>query len=569
MTAWIRKYASVLFLWTLLALLLAAILLMAAVPPVDRDALTHHLAVPKLYLQHGAMVEIPAVPFSYYPMNLDLLYLAALAVGNDILPKYIHFAFGLLTCLLIYGHLRRRLEGPAYGLLGCLLFLSLPVIVKLSITVYVDLGLIFFTTASMLQLFRWAESGFRLRHLLTAGVCAGLCLGTKYNGMVSVFLLGLIALILPLRAPGAPDRQRRPGRALAQAALFAAVALAVYSPWMIRNTLWTGNPVYPLAAEILGSEAARVAAGEKGFGGADGSTALPEREGPGLNHFAIRSLVFGESLAEILLVPLRIFFEGADDDPRYFDGRLNPYLLIFPLVALLLARGCGRPGLQVLEQRLMAGFAALCVLVSFLSADMRIRYVAPIIPPLVILAATGIHDLAARLRRKFRRRPPWAAAGVHLAAAALLAMNGAYVAELFGRVASLDYLRGKIDRDAYIQKFRPEYEVVRHANRHLPADARILCLFTGNRIYYSDRAMLCDVELFRDLIRSGRSAEAVAGALYLRGISHLLIEGGIFDRWADAQFDARGHVLLETLFQRHFQGIYHAHGYYLFEIRKG
>ncbi|HBZ54809.1 MAG TPA: hypothetical protein DEO88_05340, partial [Syntrophobacteraceae bacterium] len=56
-----------------LAFVATAILLLAAVPPVDRDALTHHLAVPKLYLQQGGMVEIPWVPFSYYPMNLDLL----------------------------------------------------------------------------------------------------------------------------------------------------------------------------------------------------------------------------------------------------------------------------------------------------------------------------------------------------------------------------------------------------------------------------------------------------------------------------------------------------------------
>ena len=69
---------------------------MAAVPPVSRDALTHHLAVPKLYLHYGGMVEIPAIVFSYYPMNLDLLYLLPLYFGNDILPKFIHFTFALL-----------------------------------------------------------------------------------------------------------------------------------------------------------------------------------------------------------------------------------------------------------------------------------------------------------------------------------------------------------------------------------------------------------------------------------------------------------------------------------------
>ena len=80
-----------------IAALVLVVLLLCAVPPVDRDALTHHLAVPKLYLKYGGLVEIPWVPFSYFPMNLDLIYLIPLYFGNDIIPKYIHFAFALLT----------------------------------------------------------------------------------------------------------------------------------------------------------------------------------------------------------------------------------------------------------------------------------------------------------------------------------------------------------------------------------------------------------------------------------------------------------------------------------------
>ena len=49
-----------------------------------------------------------------------------------------------LPAVLIFGYLKQRTGKSLYGLLGALLFLSLPVVVKLSITVYVDLGLIFF-----------------------------------------------------------------------------------------------------------------------------------------------------------------------------------------------------------------------------------------------------------------------------------------------------------------------------------------------------------------------------------------------------------------------------------------
>jgi len=77
----------------LLAVIVISILILAYVPPVSRDALIHHLALPKLYLEHGGIYEIPSAQFSYYPMNLDLLYMIPLYFGNDIIPKYIHFVF--------------------------------------------------------------------------------------------------------------------------------------------------------------------------------------------------------------------------------------------------------------------------------------------------------------------------------------------------------------------------------------------------------------------------------------------------------------------------------------------
>ena len=141
----------------LIAALVVSVCILSWVPPVSRDALTHHLVIPKIYLENGGIVEIKGIRFSYYPQNLDLLYIIPLYFGNDIVPKYIHFAFALLTAWLIFGYLKKRLD-RVYALFGVLLFLSLPVIVKLSFTVYVDLGLIFFSTASLLLLFKWLEN---------------------------------------------------------------------------------------------------------------------------------------------------------------------------------------------------------------------------------------------------------------------------------------------------------------------------------------------------------------------------------------------------------------------------
>ncbi|MGB5615884.1 MAG: phospholipid carrier-dependent glycosyltransferase, partial [Desulfobacterales bacterium] len=178
--------------------LVVSIVFLAWVPPVSRDALTHHLAVLKIYLQQGGITELPDIPFSYYPMNLDLLYMVPLYFGNDILPKYIHFLFALFTAGLLFWFLKRRLSVP-YALFGALFFLSMPIIVKLSITVYVDLGLIFFSSAALILLLIWTESMHKSKYLILSAICCGLALGTKYNGLIVLFLLTLFIPFLYLK----------------------------------------------------------------------------------------------------------------------------------------------------------------------------------------------------------------------------------------------------------------------------------------------------------------------------------------------------------------------------------
>jgi len=58
----------------LLLALIAAIILLSSVPPIDRDALTHHLYIPRLYLELGGMVELPDLEFSFFPMNLERIF---------------------------------------------------------------------------------------------------------------------------------------------------------------------------------------------------------------------------------------------------------------------------------------------------------------------------------------------------------------------------------------------------------------------------------------------------------------------------------------------------------------
>ncbi len=414
-------------------------------------------------------------------MNLDLLYTAALYFGSDILPKYIHFAFALLTAWLIFRYLKYRLN-TLYALYGVLLFLSIPIIVKLSITAYVDLGLIFFTMFSIIYLLKWVENDFRLKYLVISAVGCGMGLGTKYNGLITLFLLTLFV-------PFSYSRLSSEGKTgflkpLGYCAVYLSVSLIVFSPWMIRNIVWKQNPVYPLYDSWFHPQA------PKPFSESvtDDSDRAPKRMG----HFLIRKYVYHEPWWRTALIPVRIFFEGKDDEPANFDGKLTPLIFLLPFFAFFRIRNKAAPFRYEISTFL--AFSVLFLLYAFVTTDMRIRYIAPIVPPLVVLSIIGLHDLLGWIREFTPHKGRmWIQAGVWAGVLALYPAG--YLIDQFDKVKAMPYISGKIDRDAYITQFRPEYPAIRFANQNLPGTARILAIFLGNRGYYFDRDVLFDMKL--------------------------------------------------------------------------
>lgn len=543
-----------LYILILLGLLLAVIIaisIMASVPPVSRDALTHHLAIPKLYLEYGGMYEIPRFWFSYFPMNVTLLYAIPLYFGNDILPKFIHFAFALGTAALIYKYLSRRLN-THYALLGALFFLSIPVVVRLSTTAYVDLGLIFFLFASLLYLFDWIESDFRIRYLLIGAALCGLALGTKYNGLVGLFLLGLFVPFVYLRYKAA--ERFSSSKAIGYAIVFVGVSLIVFSPWMIRNTIWTGNPVYPLYNSIFNP------APEK----AENTGDAGERAS-GMNHFEIRRDIYGESTLEIALIPVRVFFQGRDDNPKYFDGRLNPFLLLLPILALA---GIRRDQSQVkIEKMMMLFFSVLFLLIACAQTSIRIRYFSPIIPPLVILSMYGLFFIRSKCKEISYISGSIKKIGIYGIVFVMLVLNGMYMISLFNDIKPIQYIAGNVARDEYIQYFRPEYAPMQHANAHLAEENKILGVYVGHRGYYSDIDIDFSIKMLPKFAAAAETPGDIAGKLHEKGFSHILINYELFNMYAD---DYTNHEkrMLASFFEKFAVTEYSADGHGLIRILK-
>lgn len=527
-------------------ILITSVIILSWVPPVSRDALIHHLALPKLYLKHGGIFEIPFMDFSYYPMNLDLLYLIPLYFGNDIIPKFIHFSFALLTAWLVYFYLRRRIS-QVYAMVGAVFFLSIPIIVKLSITVYVDLGLIFFSTASLLLMFKWIESRFSLKYLIFSAVFCGLALGTKYNGLIIFFLLTLFVPFIKSRYCG--DERNRFVKVLGSGILFGLVALLIFSPWMIRNYHWTGNPIFPLYDTLFNPQ-----------------TGISRH---GLDPLTIRKVVFHESVWDMIMVPLRVFFEGQDGNPQYFDGKLNPFLLFLPFLAFFRFKNDSTE--IKTEKKILLAFSVLYFSFAFFGTNLRIRYLSPIIPPLVILSVYGLKNLFNTVgeanSKKMQRVLIICVSGIMVFA---LWLNAVYIFGQFREIEPFSFLTGGVSRDEYIEKYRPEYAAMRYINENLPLDAKILFIHLGNRSYYCDRDYLFDmqrgVSTLCQIVKNSNLPKEVVLELKKRKITHFLIRNDLFKFWVKNNYDSREMAILDQMFTKYVKMIYFKKGYGVYRL---
>ena len=539
--------------WSVLAVLFISIIVLSLVPPISRDALVHHLAVPKLYLQHGGIYEIPSMEFSYYPMNLDLLYLIPLYFGVDIAAKFIHFSFGLLTAIIIYLYLKNRIN-KSYALLGMLFFLSTPIIIKLSTSVYVDLGLVFFTTLSLLAILEWQKKQFKPKYLIISAVSCGLALGTKYNGLIIFFILTcVVPFIFSIKNRGKIVRLID---IIKPCFTFFSIAILVFSPWMIRNYCWTKNPIYPLYNNVFQKNSTEPAQIQ--------NQSDDKSKGSGI--FTNRSKYYNESGWEMALLPIRIFFQGEDRNMRLFDGKLNPLLLVFPIFAFIPLRKKDKKLLA--EKKILLWFSILFFLFAFFSTVLRIRYIVPIVPPLVLLSIYGIKNLMDSIGRvSIAKYKIFFIAVLAIVVVSFLSLNIFYVKDLFAYIKPFDYITGKVSRNEYIGRFRFEHPATLYINKNLPDDSLSWLIYLGKRGYYLNKPYVPDkANTFINIVKNSNNCDEITAKFIQNGVTHFVIQTGFLNKWQNEIFSLQKQKLLRKFFKKNTALLYYKNDVGVFKL---
>lgn len=502
-----------------------SILPLALMPPAVRDELIQHLALPKLYLNAGRIWEAKHIGFSYLPANIDLLYMIPLALGSDVAPRLIHLFFAVLTASLVYSFILPR-AGRRYALAGFFIYMTTPLVFNLARMAYIDHGAAFFSMLSLTAALRFRD-GKQMKWLIVSAAAMGFGLGAKYNVLISFMLIGLFIAAFSYREKGVSG-------AIKNSAMFSVMALVLLSPWLIRNYAWTGSPFYPLFEAAVSS----MARGE-------GIHVTGEMAPVGK-----RFLLYGESVLDLVILPLRLFWEGADNSIERFDGVLNPFFLAFIPLAF---------HKKDKEALVLLAYCFFFFLAAALTVDLVTRYLMPVIPVVIILVVLGMRNaLSGRLK--------WPAV---FFVAALVAFNLGYVRSLYQKTGAAGYIASGMDREGYLKAALPDYETVSFANSTLPKCSRVMLIFTGDRGYYWDRDYVYGDRtgvFLKAMVRDSGEPGKLAAAFRSYGATHIMLNDALFQKFANDNFNEKELSVVASFFSTRLKPLYASKGYSLFEL---
>jgi hypothetical protein len=464
-------------------------------PPHQYDSLVYHLALPAAYLRAGGLNAAGLPVFAHFPQNGEMLFALALALKSDLLAQMFMWLAAALSVAWLWTMAGAEIALET-RLLGALLLSTHTAVMLLASTTYIEPLVMLWTTAAVLLFWRWRResAGAPRSWLALSAVFTGLALGAKYTAGITAGVLGLMLAVDWLAAP--------PGRRRARAgdlALFVAVATAVFSPWLVKNTIETGDPVFPfLYRWFPATRAGWPAAGAQRY-----FAVLTEYGLGGAWYRALARLPF-----QLLGNSLR--FGGGMD----VLGDMG-WELLFWVLPLAAWAGWRRRNRTVLW---LLAFCGL-YLAAWFATGVVLRFLTALAPLLCLLAAFGLHALWSRLG-DWGRAMLAAGAGL-LAATHVLVFLYAHAVFGSGRV-----LAGLESREEFLSRRLEYYPCAAWARDHLGGNDRILLVGEQRAYYWTQDSMAATVNApnrYRVWADESASPAGYAARLKAEGFSHVAV----------------------------------------------
>jgi 4-amino-4-deoxy-L-arabinose transferase-like glycosyltransferase len=514
-------------------------LLSAMTPPFEYDALEYHLGAPAEYIKAGRIIALPHNFYSNMPQLTEMLYLLALKMSSGVAAKLLHWAFGVLSAVAVYA-VAARLWKKQIGLTAAALFYCIPLMQDLSETARIDLATTFFAVLAFGCLLVWqqerrpavercAGSGLRRadpgcanplrrrdsaargfaearaassaqagdprttltalqRSAATAGfwfcaaaLAAGTAVATKWTAVAVVVLPALIFLVVATKSFRLPS-------------VFCLLSSVFVVPWLLKNWLFMGNPVYPLLDGVFQSQhwsaeqAALFAQKHCASFGWDGCAQFV-------------GLIWQYSFKEPFAVPL--------------------LLMTAPLILLLR---------NVTSSARRTGWLFVAAYAGWFLLTFRPwRFLFPTFP---LAAMTGAYALHVVARERFVRMIVRAAVTVVVAVglaeeASVTLVDQQDYKQLPPQMDFVQYALGQVSREEFVERMGGGmFEPILWMNRHLPSTAKVL--YVGEaRVYYARNPVIWstafDQHALSEMSREAATTAQWYNLLRQHGIAYIYI----------------------------------------------
>lgn len=450
---------------------IAILSLAAMTPTIEYDALSYHLLGPKEYFLNHRITFLEHNVYTSMPFQVEMGHLAGMYVLNDwrsgALAGQLLIALSAPATAVLVAATARRRATPFAGAAAGFIYLSTPWVARVSTYPFVEGPLCLYHAAlvwSAVRAFERDEDS-RVGFDFVMGLCAGGAFACKYPALVSA---GAPLLCLSCFR-SAKVRSLKPIIAAT------AGALLIAGPWLIKNVMDTGNPVYPLAYQQFGGTAWDAALDQKwrqAHGPRPGSPAL-----------------FALSLADFL---------GRS------DWQSSAYVLLAPLAWLIPA------------VRRFASFVALAIVWIFLTwwllTHRLERFWLPALPPAAVLAGIGADALRIRGGR----------------IAALVVLSSSLALNVIIGVTELTIPHGWTTPLRVLQaKVQGTFsEPLNRLEAETPKDARVLVIGQAS-LFYLNRDVAYNTAFSRDRLESiarGRTPREIGAELKRLKIDFIYVD---------------------------------------------
>ncbi len=484
-------------------------------PSLDFDSLEYHLQGPKEWYLAGRIGFLPHNVYTTMPFNVEMLHLLGMVVLGDwwtgaLAGQFLVMLHAPMAAAMI-ALAASRLGSPRAGWFAAVVYLATPWAYRLSVFAYVEGPLGYYHAALIwVASLAWSspplgiDRGMVPRRVGTAhrsaegsvggahptktadsdasrstidhrpstvglwaasGALAGGAMACKYPALISA--------VIPFGVMALADSWRR--RSWAVPLAFAAGLAVTIGPWLAKNVVDHGNPVYPLAGKVFG-----------------GHPWSPAREAKWSAAHGTRPITLPELVTGLLDVAGRN------------DWQSPLYVALAPL-ALLRPRSW-RGALALF------GYAAYLFATWWLLTHRLDRFWVPILPALAVLAGLG---------SDWTRRWPW---WLVLAPTVALGLAATWIYDTTG-LAALNRWTDPLAR-LRVEVPRLASPTLAWLDANLPPDAKILLVGQAG-VFHMRHSLLYNTvfdEEHIERIATGRSPGEIHRSLQDLGITHILVD---------------------------------------------